>query len=711
MIKFIFLIFFSSLGFAQSYIQSNSLIETPNVINTSGGTSTLTLTSQTVQNLTGTNTQVVVLPDATTLKTGKRFDILNDSTGIITVRYNDGTTALTVPGLSRGSLRLISTGSSNGTWSILGLASINGIGGAVSTVSSSGTTTLTVNSTRVQILTGSQTQTYQLPDVTTISPGFQYIFNNNSSGILTINKSDATLFKTVPSGGISSAICTSATASVRDWDFHSMLPSTMVASSASFTVSGSINSSGQLTNSVSTGTAPFVVSSTTRVANLNVATAGTADTVTTNANLTGDVTSVGNATTLTNAPVIAKVLTGYVSSSGTISATDSILQAIQKLNGNDATNANLTGPITSSGNATSIASQTGTGTKFVVDTSPALITPNLGTPTAATLTSAVGLPISTGVSGLGTGIATWLATPSSANLLSSLTTSTGSGVAVFGTSPTFTTGITNPQESGGSGASSTLILQSTTTAGTADAIIFKTGSQTERARITSAGNVGIGVTPVTGFQVKSGSNIDLGITTGAINSTFIGLNAINDTNSANIGMELRASQFAFTGPSSSIIISTAGGITFGGLSTVTPGTNGAACFSSTQVLGANSANCIVSLLEYKTNITKMNSKESLDTVSKLADAAIYYNYTDKYLGDSIKEKHARDQMSGFGAEWVEKIDPRYVLYDRNGKLSGVRYEQLAATEASAINELKNQNDLLKSELCKKDKSYKFCVGL
>lgn len=42
------------------------------------------------------------------------------------------------------------------------------------------------------------------------------------------------------------------------------------------------------------------------------------------------------------------------------------------------TNANLTGPITSSGNATTIASQTGTGSKFVVDTSPTLVTPILG---------------------------------------------------------------------------------------------------------------------------------------------------------------------------------------------------------------------------------------------------------------------------------------------------------------------------------------------
>jgi hypothetical protein len=67
--------------------------------------------------------------------------------------------------------------------------------------------------------------------------------------------------------------------------------------------------------------------------------------------------------------------------------------------GNVTTNANLTGVITSVGNATSIASQTGTGTKFVVDTSPVLVTPNLGTPSAAVLTSATGLPLTTGVTG------------------------------------------------------------------------------------------------------------------------------------------------------------------------------------------------------------------------------------------------------------------------------------------------------------------------
>jgi hypothetical protein len=71
----------------------------------------------------------------------------------------------------------------------------------------------------------------------------------------------------------------------------------------------------------------------------------------------------------------------------------------------------------------------------VFGTSPVLATPDLGTPSAVTLTNATGLPVSTGISGLGTGVATVLGTPSSANLAAALTDETGSGAAVFGTSP------------------------------------------------------------------------------------------------------------------------------------------------------------------------------------------------------------------------------------------------------------------------------------
>lgn len=81
---------------------------------------------------------------------------------------------------------------------------------------------------------------------------------------------------------------------------------------------------------------------------------------------------------------------------------------------------------------------TGSGS-VVLNTSPSFVTPVLGTPTSGTLTNCTGLPIATGVSGLGTGIATWLATPSSANLLSAMTDKTGTGLLVFGTSPSLTT--------------------------------------------------------------------------------------------------------------------------------------------------------------------------------------------------------------------------------------------------------------------------------
>jgi hypothetical protein len=50
---------------------------------------------------------------------------------------------------------------------------------------------------------------------------------------------------------------------------------------------------------------------------------------------------------------------------------------------------------------------------------------------------------------------------------------------------------TMPTVTGGSAAGSTLTLRSTSGAGTTDAIIFQTGSQVERARITTAGRFGL----------------------------------------------------------------------------------------------------------------------------------------------------------------------------------------------------------------------------
>lgn len=85
-----------------------------------------------------------------------------------------------------------------------------------------------------------------------------------------------------------------------------------------------------------------------------------------------------------------------------------------------------------------LSDETGSGL-VVFSTNPVLTTPNLGTPSAAVLTNATGLPVSTGIAGLGTGVATFLATPSSTNLAAAVTGETGTGNLVFATSPTLVT--------------------------------------------------------------------------------------------------------------------------------------------------------------------------------------------------------------------------------------------------------------------------------
>ena len=71
-------------------------------------------------------------------------------------------------------------------------------------------------------------------------------------------------------------------------------------------------------------------------------------------------------------------------------------------------------------------------------TSPTLVTPVLGTPASGNLANCTAFPMAS-LTGAGTGVLTFLATPSSANLASALTDETGSGLVVFATSPTITT--------------------------------------------------------------------------------------------------------------------------------------------------------------------------------------------------------------------------------------------------------------------------------
>ena len=125
---------------------------------------------------------------------------------------------------------------------------------------------------------------------------------------------------------------------------------------------------------------------------------------------TNKITGLGTPTSSTDAATKAYADTMLPLAGGTMSG--AIAMGTNKITGvGDPTNAqdavtknyldnvvlapsNLTGPITSVGSATSIASQTGTGTKFVVDQSPTIVTPTLSGDTTAGTINGTTIPTS-----------------------------------------------------------------------------------------------------------------------------------------------------------------------------------------------------------------------------------------------------------------------------------------------------------------------------
>ena len=171
-------------------------------------------------------------------------------------------------------------------------------------------------------------------------------------------------------------------------------------------------------------------------------------------------------------------------------------------------------------------------------TSPILTTPALGTPASGVLTNTTGLPVATGISGLGTNVATFLATPSSANLAAALTDETGSGANVFGTSPTissptitgtgaiagtFTGNITGNVTGNVSGTSGSTTGNAATATALATARNFQLTGDVEASAVSFDGTGAVNL--VTSYATGSILNADIN-TSAAIDKTKISGTAV-----------------------------------------------------------------------------------------------------------------------------------------------------------------------------------------
>lgn len=198
----------------------------------------------------------------------------------------------------------------------------------------------------------------------------------------------------------------------------------------------------------------------------------------------------------------------------------------------------LTGTVAVANGGTGVTTSTGSGS-VVLSTSPSLTTPILGTPQSGTLTNCTGLPVSTGVSGLGSGVATFLATPSSANLRSAVTDETGTGALVFANTPSLVT----PDIGAATGTSATL----TGNANVSDVRLGGTSGPSAKssiaARAARQGLVGDGTAALGTVSVAAFGTGDFSCAFVASVNNFTNYNALvgNTANSGNLFFGTRSS--------------------------------------------------------------------------------------------------------------------------------------------------------------------------
>lgn len=305
---------------------------------------------------------------------------------------------------------------------------------------------------------------------------------------------------------------------------------------------------------------------------------------------------------------------------------------------------------------------TGSGA-VALATSPSFTTPALGTPSSGTLTSCTGLPVSTGISGLGTGVATFLATPSSANLASAVTGETGSGALVFGTSPGFTTAA-NPVSNDGAALGTTALGWSDLHLASGGVVNWANGAYTV-AQSTGYLTTNFSVNDIGGLSIE---NTNAGVSAQAainvVNQSSSYWSQVDGTNAVCYNLAIGCDMLFYTdstyngdvamfpGESEAMRATSAGVVTFAGIGTTASGANAFLnSAANNQLLRSTSS------LRYKQGDKPGDPPEDMDPAiaARIVDGARPIWYRSKCAGDPKEWSYY-----GLIAEELVELDPRLV---------------------------------------------------
>lgn len=567
----------------------------------------------------------------------------------------------------------------------------------------SGTTTLTAASARWQNLTGSQPQTFQLPDATTLSIGSIYYFNNNTTNsTLTINDGSGALLGTIPFGGQCYAVLVVNVTTAGTWDIHFSIPSNSSFGTSGLTLpSTSFVSSGQsLLKGTSSGTISILPQAAAGTYNFNLpTTAGTSGQLLTSA--------AGGASPMTWTSISATgAVTQVNGNSGSVTPSSGVITVTS-----GASNASGTARFTGSGSTlTFTASDGNSNTSFGAN---ALVNPSSTFNTA--FGSAVLTAISSGSSNCGIGTLALTAVSTGNN-------NTGVGIGSLQSISTnsHATAVGFQALNANTAAQNTAVgsqAAATNTSGTAvtamgyQALNLSTGSANTAVGAlagktinTGANNSlfgessGLGITTGS-FNCVVGSGSTINLTTGQFNTCLGYATGNNLTSSEGGNICIGTGSTAGTGFSNCFIagVNETGTASnqidilakgtqiattcfIGGIRGVTTGVNDAVAvlIDSARQLGTTSSS-----RRFKENIVDISNSEKLHSLRP-----VQFNYP-QFSSDRPEY--------GLIAEEVDSVFPEMVVYDEEGLPQTVQYHKLYGLMLAEIQRLHKRISVLEGK--------------